>query len=491
MTQGSAKPDKLNTSEASVAEFTPPYPFRHKNYVVALNAIQTTLENQNAVILQGAERTGKSTLIAEIRQNYQQQGVEVISFTSAVNTPRQLYCLLADALKVPKLKKHLVAALQKSKKSGEYCLVILDEAAVNSSAATSEAMRKLCDPKSKTAGAIKVIVVCTDYLVIHTKTTYETDFHDWIETIVPLETLKTTDLESLTRYLAELKRCPAPQFEVGTDIDLIQRSSGKIDQLIHLINPLIDDSVISRSHLQTPDEHVHPLDSKRSKYYFVTAACVLVLFIGLGMRALIVPSALTHAGDSINDSSDAPIFSSETTDGLDKAKQVAIKPPVSGLKKAPKVPEPEPMPEVKTEPVSTPAMIPKPMVPTPIEDNADEEAVAQIPVMIDAWLQAWRSHNPELYFGFYHENFTPPKKPLKRWRDDVRNMFKNEKWLQLKRDELDIELLEPNQAKLEFWITQMTSKGAHSRIKKRLMLISNQKQWQITREQDVQVFKKR
>ncbi|MFY0677443.1 MAG: ATP-binding protein [Neptuniibacter sp.] len=488
MVQGNSAQDNKKEKESLPDTSVHPHPFHHKSYNSALDSLQSILLRHNAVILQGKEKTGKSTLINEVKGLYQKQGVEVISFTSAINTPRQLYSLLAEALHVPKLKKDLVAALQRSKATGEYCLVILDEAAVNSSAAASEALRKLCDPKSKTAGAIKVIVVSTDYLVIHTKSTYETDFHDWIKSIVPLNALKADELENLTRYLAGLKECQAPQFEMGTDLELIEQSGGKIDSLISLINPLIDESVISKSRFETSEQNIHPLDSSRSKYYFLGAASVLVLIFGLLMRLIIVPSVETESEET-KAPEDVAIFKSTTDDEIQGAGTHRINPPVLGKKaeKAEKATElttapPQPM-VIEKKSNTSPSLVAKKEVP-------DEDQLNKIPSMIDAWIKARKDQDMDKYLAFYGKTYAATSTKGKAWRNETISSFEQEKWLQLKREALDIESIEVNQVKVEFWLNQISSKGAQSRIKKRLILISEATTWKINDETNLRLVKK-
>lgn len=485
MLQGNSAQDNKSEKESLPVTAVHPHPFHHKSYNSALDSLQSTLLQHNAVILQGKEKTGKSTLINEVKGIYQKQGVEVISFTSAINTPRQLYSLLAEALHVPKLKKDLVAALQRSKATGEYCLVILDEAAVNSSAAASEALRKLCDPKSKTAGAIKVIVVSTDYLVIHTKSTYETDFHDWIKSIVPLNTLKADELDSLTLYLAGLKKCQAPQFEMGTDLELIERSGGKIDSLISLINPLIDESVISKSRFKPSEKNIHPLDSSRSKYYFLGAAAALVLIFGLLMRIIIVPSVETEPEEATNPE-DVAIFKSTTDDGIQGSGENRINPPVLGKKKE------------KSEELTTvapqPAVIEKKINTSPLiatqKEIPDENQLKKIPFMIDAWIKARKDQDMDKYLAFYGKTYSAQSAKGKAWRNETIRSFKQEKWLQLKREALDIETMEKNQVKIEFWLNQVSSKGAQSRTKKRLILVSDNTNWKINNELNLRLVNK-
>lgn len=484
MVQGSSE-QKNNNEQASLFQaFVPAYPFRHKSYNAALDSIQSTLEHKNAVILQGAEHTGKSTLIEEIKQFYQKKGIEVISFTSPVNTPRQLYSLMAEALHVPKLKKDLVAALVNARNTGKCCLVVMDESAVNSSAATSEAMRKLCDPASKTAGAIKVIVVCTDYLVIHTKNTYETDFHDWIKSIVPLQALKAEELEALTHYLAGLKNCSTPQFEVGTDIELIERSKGKIDSLIALINPLIDEAVISQSRFEPEDKDTHPLDSKRSKYYFLGAASVLVLFIGILMRSVIIPDIETEEKSDTEEN--VAIFKPEELSAGQEGQRPLINPPVLDKAEQPpseKVSSPTPI----TPQASSITAAPK----TPQRTNKpDNKQLDMIPTLIDNWLQARKEQNKEAYLTFYGKSYSSQTTKGKTWRKELDSNFQSAKLLQLKRANLEIEATSRNEAKVEFWLDQINSRGAQSRIKKQLILSSDGVTWKISNELDLRLVKK-
>lgn len=479
----------------------PTYPHRHKGYVTAYAELQQLFELHNAVILQGPEKTGKTTLAAEFAQHYQQQGIKIIRFTEAVNTPRQLYALLADALGVPKLKKDLVQALRQAKVEDRYCLVVCDGDAVNSSTAVSEALHKLCDPTAKTAGAIKLLVVSTDYLVIHTKNTYETDFHDWIKPLVKLKKLTADDLEALTRYLAEQHNCPVPQYELGTDLLLLEQSEGRIQHLIELIEPLLEQSVIKQQSAVVEEKGLHPLDSRNARYYFLAMAIVIVVLAGYLLKQLI-SSPLEKPEIAAEDEENRPVFLEETTtdknlitkpkvqlptlgDGTETSTTATARPEKAALM-AELQPEPEkpvlvPAKESVRQPL--PVLQKQPVLPS-------AELVAQVSAAVDNWIRAWAARSPQQYLSHYTDDFTGSEESHQVWVAQRTNSLLNPKWIQLKREALQNISLQEKEVRVDFWLDYHSSSGYRDRTFKRLVLRQEKGAWRIAEETNLTVVRR-
>lgn len=494
--QGS-QPPKGQSDLTTDAISSVDYPHRHKGYVTAFSELLDNLSTHNATILQGAEATGKTTLTCEVIQKQQEQGVQVITFTKAVNTPRQLYSLLAEALNVPKLKKDLVQALRQSKEKNEHCLVVLDGEAVNSSAAVSEALRKLCERTSKTAGAIKLLVVCTDYLVIHTQNTYETDFHDWIDQVVLLKKLTIADLEGLTRYLAELKHCPVPQYEVGTDLQLLDQSDGKIGRLITLINPLIDQGVIDHHATFLPEENLHPLDSPHAKFYFIGGACVLVLIMGLILRNLIYSPLDTHQ-ETEKEMAEQPVFMEEISKNQVDVERGSITPPTLGTApKAKEITQAIPNESATAKVTETPdkdTVKPAAQItqirPATKPYPPGEESLMQVTRTVDDWISAWSTRDIRHFITFYSGTYSGDFTSRDLWLNHIQQSLRENSWIRLKREPLRNALQLNKEISVEFWLDTHLSSGYRDRTHKKLTLRDIDGIWKIIREENHVVLRR-
>jgi len=256
-------------------------PFRHKGYRKALDALREALNKENSVILKGVEGTGKTTLVSELIGEYQNKGVPVVSFTTVINKTSQFYAKLADSLSVPKQKKDLIRALRNTKDAGQYCLVVIDQEAIHSSPDVAEALKQLCQTSETTAGAIKLVIIRKDYLVIHTEGTPEADFHNWIKTEVTLDPLHTDDIEGYIYYLSTVKGIQPTPYEIGTDFMMIEQTEGRISRLKALLLPLIHKDVITMRDFNNTERNMKPLHSNHSVTIAVAFAFILALGVGI------------------------------------------------------------------------------------------------------------------------------------------------------------------------------------------------------------------
>lgn len=269
--------DQNQGTDQNDSSFTGPY--RHKGYKRALSALRNALQTESAVILKGVEGTGKTTLVTELISQYQHKGVPVVNLVQQLHKAPQLYAKLAEALEVPKQKKELINALRNTRNAGQFCLVVVDQEAINSSNEVADALKQLCLTSETTSGAIKLVVVRKDYLVIHTEQTPEADFHKWIDTEVVLDPLQTDDIEGYIYYLSAIRGKSATPYEIGTDFIMIERTEGRISRLKALLLPLIHKDVITRRDLVGNERNMRPLHSNRAGLFALGFAAVL----GLGV----------------------------------------------------------------------------------------------------------------------------------------------------------------------------------------------------------------
>lgn len=263
-------------------------PYRHKGYKKALNALREALEHENAVLLKGVEGTGKSTLVQELVNEYKHRAIPIVSLNEPLEKAAQLYAKIADSLAVAKEKKALINALRNTREAGQFCLVVVDQGAINSSAEVTQALHQLCQTSATTAGAIKLIVISKDYLVIHAEGTPQADFHDWIRREIKLNPLQTDDIEGFIYYLCALKNLQPTPYEIGTDFVMIEQTEGRIGRLKALLLPLIHKDVITRNDIAAPAQHSVSMPSlNKQRTGMIAAALILLLAAGVGLQQFI------------------------------------------------------------------------------------------------------------------------------------------------------------------------------------------------------------
>lgn len=320
-----------NGSDNSAHPVTTPY--RHRGYKKALYALRDALDNHGAVILKGVEGTGKTTLVSELISDYQHKGVPVVRLDTALTKPSQFYAELAECLQVPKQKKDLIQALRDTKAAGQYCLVVIDQEAIDSSVDVADALKQLCLTSETTAGAIKLIVVRKDYLVIHTGKTPEADFHNWIKTEVTLDPLQTDDIEGYIYYLSAIKGLPPTPYEIGTDFLMIEQTEGRISRLKALLPPLIHKDVITRKDFVSSEHGNKPLHANHSG--MIALAFALILALGVGINHFLFQNEPAEAVAASTTTSSVFAEAAPTASGTAAPNDVSVTPP-SVSKDAPK-----------------------------------------------------------------------------------------------------------------------------------------------------------
>jgi len=313
--------DNNNGSDHKESSFTGPY--RHAGYKHTLKALRESLNSDNAVILKGVEGTGKTTLVNELINEYQHKGVPVAVFSHTLTKSAQLYAKLAEVLDVPKQKRALIQALRSTKAAGQFCLVIVDQDAVNSDASVVDALQQLCQTSETTAGAIKLVVVRQDYMVLHTEGMTQADFDNWINLEVTLDPLHIDDIEGLIYYLSAIKGLPPTPYEVGTDFMMIEQTEGRLSRLKALLLPLIHKDVITRKDLGGGESQASSLQISSNKTYLYALAAVLVLAVGFGLNYFY----LSEPSSTPVQAAKAPSVFAETPAKTEKAKSERLTPP--------------------------------------------------------------------------------------------------------------------------------------------------------------------
>ncbi|WP_415902982.1 AAA family ATPase [Neptuniibacter sp. QD29_5] len=305
-------------SSESIPSYTEPY--RHTSYKRALSGLREALQSENSVILKGVEGTGKSTLINELISEFQHIGVPVAIVNKPLTEPSQLYSQLTGALKATTQKEDLLRTLQSLKETDQFCLCIIDQQAINSDDSVINSLQQLCEIDETTKGAIKLVVVRQDYIVINSDGLKQADFINWINTEIVLDLFQLDDIEGYIHYLSSKEGLPATPYEIGTDLLMIEQSEGRINRLNELLLPLIDNKIITREDLNSSKENPSHLTAAKIGIYSLSITILLILGFGIN-------HFLNSGSESIEPhiTDNTPIFAEPKP--LQKSQVVIVKPP--------------------------------------------------------------------------------------------------------------------------------------------------------------------
>ncbi|WP_415894980.1 hypothetical protein ACMXYQ_13115 [Neptuniibacter sp. PT34_22] len=273
--------ENVDGTNDDTSSFTGPY--RHAGYKRALSSLREALNYENAVILKGVEGTGKTTLVGELISEFQHKGVPVAVFNDPLAKTSQLYSRLAETLEVPKQKRDLIKALRNTKEAGQFCLVVVDQQAINSDDNIVNALQQLCETSETTAGAIKLVVIRQDYMVLHPEAEglQQADFSNWVNIEVTLDPLHTDDIEGYIYYLSAIKGIPPTPYEIGTDFMMIEQTEGRISRLKAMLLPLIHKDVITRNDFTNKSSSTPSLASTNSGIFALGFAVIIAIGIGI------------------------------------------------------------------------------------------------------------------------------------------------------------------------------------------------------------------
>ena len=196
--------------------------------------------------------SGKSTLIKELAAEFSGQDTPCLLFTEPLQRSVSLYKALAEELDLPppRKKDQLLKKLHQLKQADQFCLIVIDQTAIDSNHEVTRALFRLCDPDTRVSGSIKLVVVRDDYLVLPTPATPNTAFHQWIPAEVKLPPVGADEIENFMGYLSKTEGKERHIFQQGTDLVIYRQSEGNFSQLRSLLLPLLTaDEMITEASL--------------------------------------------------------------------------------------------------------------------------------------------------------------------------------------------------------------------------------------------------
>ncbi len=135
-----------------------------------------------------------------------------------------------------------------------------------------------------------------------------------------------------------------------------------------------------------------------------------------------------------------------------------------------------PPPPVKAEPPKPAKPEPEKVAPKP--DTSERDAVM---AQVNGWAKAWASQNVDSYFGYYAQQFEPPKGvSRKAWEDERRARIEG-------KGRIRVEVAAPevavngNTARVTFRQTYESDRLT-ARSRKTLVMVKNGGKWQIKQE---------
>lgn len=218
--------------------------FYWRGYRQALQGLHEHLHSDNAVFLCGSQGSGKSTLISELIAEFNAHGTPHLLFTEPLHRSVSLYKALAEELDLPppRKKDQLLRKLHELKQQDQFCLIVIDQSAIDSNHEVTRALFRLCDPDTRVSGSIKLVVVRDDYLVLPTPDTPNTAFHQWIPAEVKLPPVGSDEIENFMAYLCKEQGRERHIFQQGTDLVIYRQSEGNLSVLRSLLLPLLEEN---------------------------------------------------------------------------------------------------------------------------------------------------------------------------------------------------------------------------------------------------------
>ncbi|WP_415905291.1 AAA family ATPase [Neptuniibacter sp. QD48_55] len=522
-------------SSKNIPSYTEPY--RHASYKRALSELRKALQSENSIILKGVAGTGKSTLINELINEFQKNGIPVAIINKPLTEVSQLYSKLSDALKSTAQTEDLSRTLQSIKDKDLFCLVIIDQQAINSDDSVINSLQQLCEIDETTKGAIKLVVVRQDYIVINSKVLQQADFINWINTEIVLDLFQLNDIEGYIHYLSSKEGLPSTPYEIGTDLLIIEHTEGRINRLNKLLLPLIHNKIITPEDINNSKKNSSRLSSEKIGMY--SLSLVIFIILGFGVNYFLYSSTAKIESKTTEDT---PIFAEPKP--LQENQIFKVQPPsitvtekepasadfkLSGYK-ADTVKNHPPEAEqnaltqevsITGQPVNKTSLNSaekinmfslKEITTFPSERNEIEEGFQTIikieklskvevsapqdevispltlaTVKIDHWIAAWQAKDLKNYFRSYKPNFTGIYETNERWSKKRRDAINRPKWIKLIREKLHNIKLSENKIKVDFWLQYEAASGYKDKTLKQLTLVKYNGEWLIDKEHNIKV----
>lgn len=449
-------------------------PLRHPSFVAAYKELREKLSSSQCVILKGVEQSGKSTLTKTLLADYQKNDTPTAYITKALQKPSELYAHLSSLLKTGKTKKAILEGLHQLKINNEFCLIAIDQEGIDSSPQIKGILKQLCSSNNAIIGAVKLLIVRQDYLVIPSKNLLESDFHNWITEEITLNLLHESDIDSYIHHLAISRSVPVPAYALGTDALLIALSEGRIGKLQTILTPVINQDVITTAELSEP---VVVAPKHRGQSPLILAGAISLLLV-ITLAVYLISSLQSEQEAEIEEAK--PIFADSSTPAP------KIKAPYLSSGSASKKPS-----AIRDQPTPTPEHI-DPTLETvqPIVSMAESRPVVpsnkviikDITRTIDHWLLSWQTQNLNAYIQHYVAAYTPPSSTHEEWRIQRQRSLSRPKWIKLQRSGFQDLSMEGNQVTLRFWLKFESSIGYRDRTLKNITLKQQNSQWKITSE---------
>ena len=453
-----------------------PEPLRHPSFVAAHKALREILSDRHCVILKGVEQSGKSTLTQTLLAEYQENHIPTAYITKALQKPSQLYAHLSRILKTGKSKKAIIEGLHQLKINNTHCLIALDQEGIDSSPQIKGILKQLCSSNNAILGAVKLLIVRQDYLVISSKNLLEADFHNWITEEVTLNLLHESDIDSYIHHLATCSSVPVPAYALGTDVLLIELSEGRIGKLQNILTPVINQDVITTEDLSVP---VVVVPKHRGQSPVILAGAI---------SFLLVITLVVYLASSLQSEQEAEIEEAKPIFADSSLPAPKIKAPYLSSGSASKKksitneqPSQPSQPEPSTEAIETQTTS-LTMTDTGQVTPSNDVIIKDITRTIDHWLLSWQTQNLSAYIKHYVEGFTTANRSHEQWRIQRQRSLSRPKWIKLQRSDVQDLELEGNQVTLRFWIKFESSIGYRDRTLKKMTLIQQNNQWKISSE---------
>lgn len=483
--------------------------------------------------LTGAQGCGKSALLEQAVQHYQQQGYLTRYFPANPDSPTALRSALRKSLGLPKthnFQRNLQDHLSHEALTHKGIVLVFDDCHLMNNATLLE-VTKLTDIQISNSCMLSIIMCGSDTLDERLKRDHE--LRPVLQRITLSSHLTPLDKKGTALFLQKLFDNANQQdliFEPQALTLLFDVSKGLPQRVIEI--GMLSSNLYRSQELSTPVGKTdliqvlkHPslamprYTSRRPTRDMAIAAtgiaATLLIAVAATAFLMLQPTPATVASDTTVASASTPIppLPGNTMpplgdiDGINDATldaeppvvaetepvQAVVPQQISSDQTAMTMAAPEVEPELELEPeqeratdVATPVIAEQPEPAIESADNVTEPDSAE--QTLQRWIAAWQSRDVDAYFSFYHNDFFPRGfDSVSAWQENRRRNIANRDWIEMQISELSVNDIAERTTQLEFWLDYQ-SPGYSDRTQKQVLMRLGDQGWQIVQEINLEII---
>lgn len=491
--------------------------------------------------LTGAQGSGKSALIEQAVQYYQQQGYLSRYFSTNPDSPIAFRNTLLRSFglqKIHNFQRNLQDYLSNEALTHKGIVLVFDDCHLMNNATLLE-VTKLTDIQISNSCMLSIIICGSDKLDERLNRDHE--LRPVLQRITLSAHLRPLDKKGTASFLQKLFDTTNQQglvFEPQALALLFDVSKGLPQRIIEI--GLLSSTLYRSQELSTPVSKSalaqvlrHPSLAMRGytrrrsdrKIAIAAAGFAATMLFAVAVSAwyMLRPTPATIAPDTtganlitptpprespvvaITDDESAVVATAEQTSSLDNpdvtlplpqdtlpplggiAGTGDIAPPLSSITEINDITSPsdaalelQPAPGAASTTAEQPQSTAETAVTVSMPDSAEQA--------LQGWITAWQSGDVDAYFSFYHNDFFPRGfDSVGAWQDNRRRNIASREWITMQISELSINHIAERTTQFEFWLDYQ-SPGYRDRTQKQVLMRLGDQGWQIVQEINLEII---